>query len=72
VILTSADCAEDFDTTGAVQLGPRTVVVIDEGPALRESREEYDNKVASVVSGGGEYKHGLLLDKRPSEQDVFR
>jgi hypothetical protein len=66
ILLTGADCAEDFDTRG-----PRpeagTVVVIDEGGELRESHDAYDKKVAGVVSGAGEYKHALVLDKRARE-----
>lgn len=47
---------------------PGTVVVIDEGGALRESEGAYDKKVAGVVSGAGEYRHGLVLDKRSSKE----
>lgn len=68
VILTGADCAEDFDIAGAHTPEPGTVLVIDEGGALRESRQAYDKKVAGVVSGAGEYRHGLVLDKRSSQE----
>jgi hypothetical protein len=64
VILSGADCAEEFDAVGSESPGPGTVVVIDEEGALRESRDAYDKKVAGVVSCGGEYRHGLVLDKR--------
>jgi hypothetical protein len=69
VLLTGADCAEDFDVAGDDMPDPGTVVIIDEGGALRESREAYDRKVAGVVSGGGDFRHGLVLDKRDSESN---
>jgi hypothetical protein len=68
ILLTGADCAEQFDVVGSQQPQPGTVVVIDEGGALRESRQAYDKKVAGVVSGAGDYRHGLVLDKRASEE----
>jgi hypothetical protein len=68
VLLTGADCAEQFDLTCGQMLEPGTVVVIDEGGALRESEVEYDKKVAGVISSAGEYRHGLVLDKRSSDE----
>jgi hypothetical protein len=62
-----ADCAEDFDAIGEPPESG-TVVVIDEGGALRESRDAYDKKVAGVISGAGEYRHAIVLDKRSSEK----
>lgn len=68
VLLSGADCAEDFDAVGTQLPEAGTVMVIDEGGALVESCDPYDKKVAGVVSGGGEYKHALVLDKQPSDQ----
>lgn len=68
VLLTGADCAEEFDLRGAQLIDVGTVMVIDEGGTLRESSDPYDRKVAGVVSGGGEFKHGLILDKRLSHE----
>jgi hypothetical protein len=65
LVLSGADCAEQFDTAGAKFIGPGTVVVIDEEGVLRESLEAYDKKVAGVVSGAGDYKAALVLDRRP-------
>lgn len=67
VLLSGADCAEHFDVGDANLPEPGTVVVIDENGALRESSHAYDKKVAGVVSGAGEYRHGIVLDKRPEE-----
>jgi hypothetical protein len=68
VLLTGADCAEHFDVSGSARPEPGTVVVIDEQGALRESYQAYDKKVAGIVSGAGEYKPGLVLDNRPSQE----
>jgi hypothetical protein len=62
IILTGADCAEQFDVEGPALPEPGTVVVIDEEESLGESRVAYDKKVAGVVSGAGSYRCGLLLD----------
>ena len=66
VLLTGADCAEQFDVAGILPPEPGTVVVIDQSGALRECDEPYDKKVAGVVSGAGEYKRSLVLDNRHS------
>jgi hypothetical protein len=69
VLLEGADCAEDFDVAGEQLPEPGTVMVIDdESGALRESSDAYDKKVAGIVSGAGEYRHGLVLDKRSSDE----
>jgi hypothetical protein len=68
ILLTGADCAEQFDVSGHRLPEPGTVVVIDEGGALTESRDAYDKKVAGVVSGAGDYRHGIVLDQRPESE----
>jgi hypothetical protein len=62
--LHNADCAEDFDIANAQVFEPGTVMVLGRGGALQESRRAYDKRVAGVVSGAGEFKPGLVLDKR--------
>jgi hypothetical protein len=69
VLLTGADCAEQFDVSEAVVPESGTVLVIDESGALRESCQAYDKKVAGVVSGAGDYRHGILLDRRSESSD---
>ena len=69
IILAGADCAEQFDVSEAVVPEPGTVLVIDEGGALRESCQPYDKKVAGVVSGAGDYRHGILLDRKSESSD---
>ena len=68
VVLTGADCAEHFDVNSPEPPEPGTVLVIDEGGALTQSRDAYDKKVAGVVSGAGDYRHGILLDQRPGSE----
>ena len=48
VVLTGADCAEDFDVSGDESVESGTVVVIDEEGSLRASQHPYDKKVAGV------------------------
>jgi hypothetical protein len=68
--LANADYAEDFDITDADSVEPGTVMVLgdDEG-ALSQSHQPYDKRVAGVVSGAGNYKPGIVLDKRHSQSD---
>jgi hypothetical protein len=68
VLLTGADCVEEFDVCGTQPPDAGTVMVIDASGGLRESADAYDKKVAGVVSGGGAYRHALVLDKRTNEE----
>src|SRR5204863_151433 len=63
---TNADCAEEFDVIEAVQVEPGTVMVLDQEGALRQSEHAYDKKVAGVISGAGDYKPGIVLDRQQS------
>jgi hypothetical protein len=67
--LKNADCAEDFDIACLEQVEPGTVMVIDSEGALRPSAQAYDKRVAGVVSGAGNYKPGLILDKQESSNN---
>jgi hypothetical protein len=62
--LTNADCAEDFDVSGVLKQEPGTVMVLGNEGALSESQQAYDKRVAGVISGAGDYKPGIVLDKR--------
>jgi hypothetical protein len=64
--LANADCAEDFDIACLEQVEPGTVMVIDSEGALRPSDQAHDKRVAGVISGAGNYKPGLILDKQQS------
>ncbi len=62
--LTNADCAEDFDVDGAVTLEPGTVIILGHEGGLSTSHKAYDKCVAGVISGAGDYKPGIVLDKQ--------
>jgi hypothetical protein len=64
IFLVNADCSEDFDIAGAEEVEPGTVMVIDYEGALQPSKQAYDKRVAGVISGAGDYKPGITLDKR--------
>ena len=64
ILLPNADCAEDFDISGATAAEPGTVMVIDDAGELVASTEAYDRRVAGVVSGAGQYKPAIVLDRR--------
>lgn len=62
--LSNADCAEDFDVAGTVEVEPGSVMVLGNEGALFESQHAYDTRVAGVISGAGDLKPGIILDKR--------
>ena len=64
--LLNADCAEDFDICETEQIEPGTVMVLGEDGRLQQSQNAYDKRVAGVVSGAGDYKPGIVLDKQSS------
>jgi hypothetical protein len=63
IILQNADCAEEFDCAGEVP-EPGTVVVLDPGGGVVPSSRPYDTRVAGIVSGAGDYKAALVLDRQ--------
>jgi hypothetical protein len=66
--LTNADCAEDFDISGSNAVEPGTMVVLRDEASLQPCQDAYDTRVAGVISGAGDYKPGIVLDRRPSER----
>lgn len=64
--LAAADCAEQFDMQDDSSAEPGTIVVIDDEGKLRESQCAYDKRVAGVISGAGDYRPGIVLDKQSS------
>jgi len=69
IVLTGADCAEQFDMYDAKSPEPGTIVVIDDEGKLRQSYGAYDKRVAGVVSGAGEYRPAIVLDRRASSEN---
>jgi quercetin dioxygenase-like cupin family protein len=66
IFLTNGDCAEDFDVSGTTDIEPGTVMVLDKVGAVEPSQCAYDKRVAGVVSGAGDFKPGIVLDKHQS------
>ncbi len=64
VLLTNGDCAEDFDITNADLVEPGTVMVLGDDGLLEPSRFAYDRRAVGVISGAGNYKPGIVLDKQ--------
>lgn len=69
-----ADISEGFDIRApgpAIRPLPGTVVSIDpESPgALKVSQEQYDRKVAGIISGAGGVKTGMLMGQQGSMVD---
>jgi hypothetical protein len=69
VILNNGDCAEEFDledpSAGAPSRG--SVMVIGKGGGVRVSASPYDRRVVGVISGEGDYKPAIILDRRASD-----
>lgn len=63
----AADCAEYFDIANAQSVEPGTVMVLGDDGMLSPCRVPHDKRVAGVVSGAGDYKPGIVLDKRGPE-----
>lgn len=67
ITLANADCAEDFDIAEKELVDPGTVMVVGEEGALHQSHQAYDKRVAGVISGAGDYKPGIVLDKQHAQ-----
>ncbi|MGF6886034.1 hypothetical protein ABIA39_000002 [Nocardia sp. GAS34] len=68
VYLTGGDCAEQFEISAVGQSEPGTVMVISSsGKTLEPSCRPYDTKVAGVISGAGDCRPGIVLDKQISD-----
>jgi hypothetical protein len=65
--LTNADCAEDFDMANVEIIEPGTVMILGAEGGLLPSHEAYDKRVAGVISGAGNFKPGIVLDKQHAE-----
>lgn len=61
--LLGADLAEQFDVVEE-SVAAGTVVVLDDAGAVEPCGKEYDSRVAGVISGAGDRKPGLVLDRQ--------
>jgi hypothetical protein len=64
VQLDGGDLAEQFSVAGDVAVEPGCVVVLAGDDCVRLSDQPYDRRVAGVVSGAGNYRPGLILDRQ--------
>jgi hypothetical protein len=64
VVVRGGDCAEDFEISGIETVEPGTVMVIEQHGSLKICESAYDKRVAGVVSGAGDFKPGLILDRQ--------
>jgi len=67
ILLNNADCAEDFNVLESEEIEPGAVLVVEQEDTLRLCEKAYDKRVAGVVSGAGNLRPGIVLDKRHSE-----
>jgi hypothetical protein len=67
--LLNADCAEDFEIMAEEPTECGTVMSLNDLGQLEMSRIPYDKRVAGVVSGGGNLKPGLILDRQAKCKD---
>ena len=65
ITMPASDFAEDFLVADGAD-DPGTVMVLDENGALRENNTGYDRRVAGVISGAGDLRPGLILDRQRS------
>jgi len=64
IVLSGADCAEEFDIADVNFISPGTVMVINNEGTLSPSLHAYDKRVAGVISGAGEFRPGITLNRR--------
>jgi hypothetical protein len=69
VILSNADCAEDFDMAVPEDATPGAVMALDAEGRLRPTSGAYDKKVVGVISGAGNYQPGIVLDRTSRNPD---
>ena len=69
ILLKGGDCAEHFDVSSLAEAEPGTVMVVNDDGRLEPSERAYDKRVVGVVSGAGDLKPGIVLDKRQTQSD---
>lgn len=69
ITLQNADCAEEFDVISN-EVEPGTVMVLNQDGILEPSSCAYDKRVAGVVSGAGDLRPGIILDKHKDASGV--
>ncbi len=67
IVLANGDCAEEFAVSEARHIDPGTVVVLSEHDEVRESSKAYDRRAVGVVSGAGDLRPAIVLDRTASQ-----
>jgi hypothetical protein len=71
IVFDFADCAEEFNISSEL-IEPGSVVVLKDLDLVAPCTSQYDKKVAGVISGAGQYKPGIILDKKKCEEGDHR
>jgi hypothetical protein len=67
IFLPGADCAEHFEMRCPDMVEPGMVMVIDDTGALEPCRQAYDRRAAGVISGAGDLRPGIILDRQADQ-----
>ena len=71
VVLAGADVAEQFDVAlGVADVVEGAVVVLDDHGRVGPCRAPYDTRVAGIVSGAGDRRPALILDRRAKDDST--
>ncbi|MEM6577176.1 MAG: hypothetical protein AAF678_01670 [Pseudomonadota bacterium] len=70
ITLRNADCAEDFAIDAPEPVAPGTVMSLAGDGKLVPSSVAFDRKVVGVVSGAGEFRPGIVLDRRDASEVI--
>jgi hypothetical protein len=69
IILQNADCAEEFEVVDGAGIEPGSVMILADDGRLQLGYQAYDKRAAGVISGAGQYKPGIVLDKQPHQEN---
>ena len=72
LILSNADCAEEFDVENSDECCPGTVLVAVQERLLAPCNRAYDPSVVGVVSGSCELRPGIVLGRKSTESGQSR
>jgi hypothetical protein len=67
IFLPGADCAEHFEMRFPAAVEPGMVMVIDDAGALEPCQQAYDRRAAGVISGAGDLRPGIILDRQADQ-----
>lgn len=67
--LMGADCAEYFSVADSNKVESGAVLVANQARSLKLSNKAYDKRVVGVVSGAGELKPGIVLNKKAIQEN---